>query len=173
MKKTFILITTVIASMFGSAVKAQDADKEIVKVYRWYNPIDANYVTVADGEYQDGQLLNWHYKDKTLLFFAYRNPGEGRIGVYSWYNPTTKDLASIAEDEYTDDQMLKMGYKDKHFQFYGISRRAATRCRYTAGSYPSIKTGLLSPKKVIQMPITKKATVIKHSSTMVSAAAAM
>ena len=127
MKKTFILITTVLASMFSREVKAQDVDKEIVKVYRWYNPIDANYVTVADGEYQDGQLLNWQYKDKTLMFFAYRNPGEGRVGVYSWYNPTTKDLTSIAEDEFSDDQMLKMGYKDKHFQFYALKTRGVNQ----------------------------------------------
>ncbi len=131
MKKTFILLTTVLASMFAREVKAQDAstsvEKEIVKVYRWYNPTDANYVTVADGEYQDGQLLNWHYKDKTLLFFAYRNPGADRVAVNSWYNPSTKDQASIAEDEYTDDQMIKMGYTDKHVQFYALTRHGANQ----------------------------------------------
>jgi len=127
MKKTFILLTTVLSSIFVSEVKAQDAttsiEKEIVKVYRWYNPVDANYVTVAETEYQEGQLLNWHYTDKTLLFFAYRNPGPDRVAVNSWYNPTTKDQASVAEDEYTDDQMLKMGYRDKHIQFYALTRR--------------------------------------------------
>lgn len=125
MKKSFFLFTTVVASLLVGEVKAQDAsiDKEIVKVYRWYNPVDANYVTIADGEYQDGQILNWHYKDKTLLFYAYRNPGEGRVAVYSWYNPTTKDQASVAEDERTDDQMIKMGYRDKHIQFYAMVRR--------------------------------------------------
>ncbi|MDI9319760.1 MAG: hypothetical protein QM530_04715 [Phycisphaerales bacterium] len=127
MKKTFILLTAVLASVFANEVKAQDAEKEIVKVYRWYSPIDASYRTVAEGENQDGQMLNWHYKDKTLMFFAYRNPGANRVAVNSWYNPTTKDYASIAEDEYTDDQMIKMGYSDKHVQFYASIRRGANQ----------------------------------------------
>ena len=81
-----ILATTCLlytSSVFATETKAQDAEKEIVKVYRWYNPTDANYLTVAEGEYQDGQLLNWHYKDKTLMFFAYRNPAADRVAVNS------------------------------------------------------------------------------------------
>ena len=127
MKKTFILLTTVLASVFATETKAQDAEKEIVKVYRWYSPTDASYRTVAEGENPDGQMLNWQYKDKTLMFFAYRNPGADRVAVNSWYNPTTKDYASIAEDEYTDDQMIKMGYSDKHVQFYAPTRRGANQ----------------------------------------------
>lgn len=122
MKKTFILITTVLASvfMFNTGFAQED---ELVRVYRWYNPNDQNYITVAEGEYQEGQMLNWKWKDKKPLFVAYRNPGAGRVAVNSWYNPTTKDYASIAEDEYTDDQMLKMGYANKHVQFYALTRR--------------------------------------------------
>jgi hypothetical protein len=127
MKKTFILLTTVLASVFATETKAQDAEKEIVKVYRWYSPTDASYRTVAEGENPDGQMLNWQYKDKTLMFFAYRNPGTDRVAVNSWYNPTTKDYASIAEDEFTDDQMIKLGYSDKHVQFYAPTRRGANQ----------------------------------------------
>ena len=122
MKKTFILVSTVLASfLIGNTCFAQT--DELVKVYLWYNPVDQNYVTVADGEYQDGQMLNWNWKDKTQLFVAYRNPGPGRLAVYSWYNPETKDFASIAEDEFNDDQMIKMGYTDKRLQFYALTRR--------------------------------------------------
>src|ERR1700743_2085999 len=107
MKRTFILITTVLASvLYGTKTYAQS--EELVGVWRWYNPEDNEYVTVAEGEYQDGQMLNWKWKDKTPLFTAYRTPGPGRVAVNSWWNPVTKDHASIAEDEYTDDQMLKM-----------------------------------------------------------------
>lgn len=127
MKKTFILVTTILASVFvANKGFAQDQeDAELVRVYRWYNPEDQNYITVADGEHQDGQMLNWKWKDKTLMFVAYRNPAPGRVAVYSWYNPDTKDYTSIAEDEFTDDQMMKMGYSAKHIQFYALTRRGA------------------------------------------------
>lgn len=122
MKRTFILITTVLAAvLFANKSLAQSED--LVRVFRWYNPEDNEFVTVADGEYQDGQMLNWKWKDKTLLFTAYRNPAPGRVAVYAWSNPVTKDHASIAEDEYTDDQMQKMGYTGKHIQFYALTRR--------------------------------------------------
>src|SRR6185437_458849 len=122
MKKSFILITTVLASILYTN-KSVAQDDELIKVYRWYNQVDDEYVTVADGEYQDGQMLNWKWKDKTGIFTAYRNAGPGRVAVYGWFNPQTKDHASIAEDEYTDDQMLKMGYTQKHLQFYALTRR--------------------------------------------------
>ena len=121
MKKTFILVTTVVSLLMSNIGFAQE--DELIRVYRWYNPKDMNYVTVADGEFQDGQLLNWNWKDKTELFSAYRNPGEGRVAVYRWYNPQSKDYVSIAEDEFTDDAMVKMGYTDKSLQFYALTRR--------------------------------------------------
>jgi len=122
MKKTFILITTVLASVLY-ANKGFSQSSELVNVYSWYNTEDKNFVTVVEGEYQDGQLLNWNWKDKKLMFVAYRNPGADRVAVYSWFNPVTKDQVSIAEDEYTDDQMLKMGYTGKKLQFYALTRR--------------------------------------------------
>lgn len=124
MKKTFILITAVLASVLY-ANKGFSQSSELVNVYSWYNTEDKNFVTVVEGEYQDGQLLNWNWKDKKLLFVAYRNPGADRVAVYSWMNPVTKDQISVAEDEYTDDQMLKMGYTGKKLQFYALTRRGA------------------------------------------------
>jgi len=124
MKKTFILITTVLASVFATNTVFAQND-ELVRVYRWYNPNDQNYVTVAEGEYQDGQMLNWGWKEKTLMFIGYRNAGPGRVAVNSWYNPDTKDYASISDDEFSDDQMIKMGYTNKHAQFYALTGRGA------------------------------------------------
>lgn len=122
MKRTFVLITTVLASvLFANNSFAQN--QELVRVYRWYNPDDKNFVTLAEGEYQEGQILNWGWKDKTLLFFAYRTPGPDRIAVNNWFNPTTKDYVSVAEDEFTDDQLIKMGYRDKRTQFYALTHR--------------------------------------------------
>lgn len=122
MKKAFILVTTVLVSVFSASNSFAQED-ELVRVYRWFNSADQNYVTVADGEFQEGQLLNWNWKDKTMMFTAYRNPAPDRVAVYRWYNPHTKDYASIAEDEFTDDNMIKMGYTDKSLQFYALTRR--------------------------------------------------
>ncbi len=125
MKKTLLLLSALVSGAFGiNAAQAQDrGNDELITVYRWYNTVDRTYETVAEGEYQDGQMLNWGWNDKTQIFIAYRNPGPNRVAVYSWINPTTKDQASMAEDEFTDDQMLKMGYTGKKLQFYAGTRR--------------------------------------------------
>src|SRR6185369_472723 len=98
-------------------------NSELVRVFRWFNAVDKNYVTVAEGEFQEGQMLNWGWRDKTLLFFAYRPPGPDRVGVNRWFHPVTKDFISIAEDEFSDDAMITSGYKDKVPQFYALTRR--------------------------------------------------
>jgi hypothetical protein len=122
MKKTSLLLVLILAAVLGAQSSyAQSA--ELVRVYRWYNTEDRNYVTVAEGEFQEGQMLNWKWRDKTQIFVAYRNPGPDRVAVYAWFNPLTKDRISVAEDEYTDDNMLKMGYTQKRLQFYAPIRR--------------------------------------------------
>lgn len=125
MKKTFVLISTVLAIMSGAQSFAQNSNDELINVYRWWNSEDRTFQTVAEGEYQEGQMLNWKWKDKTMLFVAYRSPAPDRVAVYSWRNPVTKDQASIAEDEFNDDQMIKMGYTGKKLQFYALTRRGA------------------------------------------------
>ena len=129
MKRTLILVTTVLAAiLFTTKTFAQD---DLVRVFRWYVPQDGQFVTVADGEYQDGQLINWGWSDKTLLFWAYRTPGPGREAVNGWMNPVTRAHIAVCEDEYTDDQLLKAGYTQKHLQFYALTRRGAnTVCVY-------------------------------------------
>lgn len=102
---------------------AQSENEDLVRIYRWLNVIDNNYVTLADGEIQEGQLLQWKYKDKTLLFYAYRTPGPDRVAVYRWTNPLTKDQVSVAEDEYSDADMQQKGYTSKSLQFYAPIRR--------------------------------------------------
>ena len=129
MKRKLILITTVLASIFLTTKSF--AQEDLVRVFRWYVAQDNQYVTVADGEYQDGQLINWGWSGKTLLFFAYRSPGPGRVAVYGWSNPVARTHITICEDEFTDDQMLKWGYTQKHLQFYALTRRGAnTVCVY-------------------------------------------
>lgn len=127
MNKNLLFIPALLAGIFlANLSHAQDND-EMIPVYRWYSKVDRNFVTLAEGEYQEGQLLNWHYTDKTLLFYAFREPGPNRVAVYRWFNPTTKDIISVAEDEFSDDQMLKMGYKEKSIQFYAPIRRDVNR----------------------------------------------
>lgn len=122
MKRTFVLFTTVLASVLFANKGFAQSD-ELVTIYRWYNAVDRDYVTVTEDEFQEGQLLNWGWQNKTALFTAYKNPGPDRVAVNSWFNPVTKDRASIAEDEFTDDQMIKMGYSNKKHQFYALTRR--------------------------------------------------
>ncbi len=129
MKRTIVLITTVLACiLLTSKTYAQE---DLVRVFRWFVPQDNQFVTVADGEYQDGQLINWGWSGKTLLFFAYRSPGPGRVAVYGWSNPVSRAHITICEDEFSDDQMLKWGYTSKHLQFYALTRRGPnTVCVY-------------------------------------------
>jgi len=125
MKKTLLLISALMASAAGiNNAQAQDrGNEELINVFQWYNTVDHTFETVAEGEYQDGQMINWGWEDKHLLFVAYRNPGPNRVAVYSWFNQITKDQVSLAEDEFTDDQMVKAGYSGKKLQFYGGTRR--------------------------------------------------
>jgi hypothetical protein len=147
MKKTLFFMSAIIAGMFfGNTVKAQQSD-DMVAVYRWYSPTDRDYITVAEGEYQEGQLLNWKYKDKTLLFYAFREPGPNRVAVYRWYNPVTKDVASIADDEFTTDDMLKMGYKDKKLQYYVPVRRGENRVAVYRWYIPKTKDWVTIPEE--------------------------
>lgn len=129
MKRTIVLVTTIFAVIFLS--NTSFAQEDLVRVFRWYIPQDKDYVTVVDGEYQDGQLISWGWSDKTLVFWAYRNPGPNRVAVYGWNNPVARTHISVAEDEFSDDQMLKMGYTQKHLQFYALTRRGPnTMCIY-------------------------------------------
>lgn len=115
----------VLASLFFMTGKEAFAqyDDDMVKVYRWYSSVDRNYVTLAEGEIQEGQLLQWKYKDKTLLFFAYKTPGPNRVAVYRWTNPVTKDQVSVAGDFVPDADMMQQGYTLKTLQFYAPIRR--------------------------------------------------
>jgi len=129
MRKTTILFTALLAAILFT--NTSFAQEDLIRVFRWYIPTDAQYVTVAEGEYQDGQLINWGWNQKTLIFWAYRNPGPGRVAVYGWTNPISRAHISVCEDEFTDDDMLKNGYSQKHLQFYALTRRGAnTVCIY-------------------------------------------
>lgn len=123
MRKAFYSILALLALIsVGSKAFAQDQD--IIRVYRWLNTVDNNYITLADGEIQEGQLLQWKYKEKTFLFYAYKTPGPDRVAVYRWTNPVTKDQCSIAEDEFTDNDMQQKGYTLKSLQYFAPIRRA-------------------------------------------------
>lgn len=146
MKRSIVLLSALAGMFIGSSVFAQ-RNPELIAVYRWYNPTDKTYITLAENEFQEGQLLNWNYKDKTLLFYAFRDPGVNRVAVYSWFNPVTKDQISVAEDEYTDDQMLKMGYEGKKLQFYVSSVRMPNRVEVYRWYIPKTKDWVTMPEE--------------------------
>ncbi len=140
-------MSALIAGMFfGNKVQAQESE-DMVAVYRWYSPVDRDFITLAEGEYQEGQLLNWKYNQKTLLFFAYREPGPNRVAVYRWFNPTTKDIVSVAEDEFSRDHMIKMGYKEDHIQYYAPVRRGENRVAVYRWYIPKTKDWVTVPEE--------------------------
>ncbi len=121
-KGIFSLVILACFVLMHSNVMAQ-FDNDMVRVYRWYSSVDKNYVTLAEGEIQEGQLLQWKYKDKTMLFYGYKTPGPDRVAVYRWTNPVTKDQVSVAEDFMRDAEMMQQGYTLKSLQFYAPIRR--------------------------------------------------
>jgi hypothetical protein len=123
-KSLFGIVALLVLVLISNLASAQRENEDLIRVYRWLNTVDNNYVTLADGEFQEGQLLQWKYKEKTLLFYAYKTPGPDRVAVYRWTNPVTKDQTSIAEDEVSDSDMMQKGYTLKSLQFYAPIRRA-------------------------------------------------
>ncbi len=125
MKKVLLTLAIIAGGFITNQVQAQsNTNDDLIKIYRWFSTVDNNFVTLADGEIQEGQLLLWKYKDKTFLFYGYKTPGADRVAVYRWTHPETKDQVSIAEDEDTDGDMIQKGYTNKTLQFYAPVRRA-------------------------------------------------
>jgi hypothetical protein len=126
MKKVLLALALTAGILVSGSLQAQsNMSEDLVRVYRWFSPVDNNFVTLADGEIQEGQLLLWKYRDKTFLFYGYKTPGADRVAVYRWTHPETKDQVSIAEDEETDGNMIQKGYTNKTLQFYAPIRRAS------------------------------------------------
>ncbi len=123
MKKVLATLLCLTVYMMNSSVFAQVVNDDLVRVFKWYNSRDGESVVLAEGEIQEGQLLQWLYKDKQFVFYAYKTPGVDRVAVYRWTNPTTKDQVSIAEDEAKDSDMMQRGYTLKSLQFYAPIRR--------------------------------------------------
>jgi hypothetical protein len=110
MRKVIFNLVAILAMIsLGNTAFAQYKDDDMVRIYRWLSN-NNEFVTLAEGEIQEGQLLQWHYKEKTFLFYAYKTPSSDRVAVYRWTNPVTNDQVSIAEDELTDSDMNLKGY---------------------------------------------------------------
>jgi hypothetical protein len=124
MKKVFMTLAAIASFGIANTANAQEVNNELIRVNRWFSAVDNNFITLAEGEIQEGQLLQWKYKDKTFLFYAYKTPGADRVAVYRWTNPVTKDQVSIAEDETKDSDMMQKGYTLKSLQFYAPIRRS-------------------------------------------------
>ena len=123
MKKAILSLMIIASFVLMNINTYAQYDDDMVRVYRWYSSVDKNYVTLAEGEIQEGQLLQWKYKEKTLLFYGYKSPGPDRVAVYRWTNPVTKDQVSVAEDFIPDAEMMQQGYTLKSLQFYAPIRR--------------------------------------------------
>ncbi len=124
MKKVFLTLVALVAICIANNANAQEVNNDLIRVNRWFSAVDNNFITIAEGEIQEGQLLQWKYKDKTFLYYGYKTPGPDRVAVYRWTNPVTKDQVSIAEDETKDSDMMQKGYTLKSLQFYAPIRRS-------------------------------------------------
>lgn len=100
------------------ALTTHAQQKGLIPIYRYFIPADSSYVTEAGNE---DNASSW--TDKKLLFYAYSEPGAGRLPIYSWYNGEKRRYVSIAEDEWSDEQMNKKGYTGKRLQFYALTQK--------------------------------------------------
>jgi hypothetical protein len=71
----------------------------------------------------------------------------------------------MAEDEFTDDQMIKMGYTGKKIQFYALTRRGPNTIAVYRWKIDRNDDWVNVLKKAILMPISRKATSARHSSS--------
>ena len=109
-----------------SAYKSRPNDPNATAVNRWVMPNCAASIVIAEHEIPDATLLNWGYKSKQFLFFAYQNkPNTGDfVAVNRWINakpqgdPCRDFTLTVAETELTDAQLRSWGYSEKRLQFY-------------------------------------------------------
>jgi len=100
-------------------------------VNRWEMPNCKEFIIIAEHELTDAQLMSWGYKNKTFLFYAFKNPPPqaGYVAVNRWVNALPKGnncrdfTLSVAEFELTDEQLISWGYSDKKTQFYVMDSR--------------------------------------------------
>src|SRR5690606_30303248 len=92
-----------------------------VAVNSWFNPITKDYISIAEDEFNDDQMMKMGYSSKHLQYYASKNRGPNTIPVYRWHIGKTNDWVTVAEEGNTD-AYLKKGYRMKTFQYYGIPR---------------------------------------------------
>lgn len=110
------------ATIVSELVNNPEPGKDLVAVYRWYDPGHKTFITATENECSKNESTKVG-TDKKLLFYAYTQPGANRVPVYGWHNPGTHNYITFAESEWTDEQMMKKGYTGKHIQFYALNRK--------------------------------------------------
>ena len=108
------------------AYTSRPAGSSSTAVYRWEMGSCKEFILIAEHELTDQQLISWGYKNKELLFYAYRTrPTTGSFEAVSrWVNTlpqgnNCRDFTlSVAEHELTDAQLTSWGYTNKMVQFY-------------------------------------------------------
>jgi hypothetical protein len=108
------------------AYATRPADIDIIAVNRWEMGSCREFIILAEHEGTDQQFISWGYKNKQLLFYAYRTrPRTGSfVAVNRWVNTlpqgnNCRDFTlSVADHELTDAQLTSWGYTNKLVQFY-------------------------------------------------------
>src|SRR5690606_28049330 len=93
-----------------------------VAVYKWYNLTTKDFVSLAEDEFTDDQMLKMGYTNKKLQYYAPIRRDVNRVAVYRWYIPKFRDWITIPEEGDTEELSKRKGYKYKTFQYYGIKR---------------------------------------------------
>ncbi len=98
----------------------------VAVVNRWEMGTCKEFILIAEHEISDAQMMQWGYKNKQFLFYAYKSkPASGNyVAVSRWVNalssgsPCRDFTLSIGEHEITDSDLKSLGYSNKTVQFY-------------------------------------------------------
>jgi len=108
------------------AFLTRPAGNNVAVVNRWEMPYCKDFILIAEHEISDAKMIEFGYKNKQFVFYAYRTkPASGAfVAVNRWVNAlpagnSCKDFTlSIAEHELTHQQLTSFGYTSKMVQFY-------------------------------------------------------
>jgi len=116
---------------------------EMVANYRWWHPVDKDWVDVPAGSIPDATMTASGYRDKTFQYYAFPTQRAGTVAVYRWWHPSDKDWITIRDGEISDTQMQAYGYQSKTLLFYAFPAQSSTESGYTTLGTP--QKSVLSP----------------------------
>ena len=112
------LVARVFANCPSTPTPTTAVDSPAIAVYRWFNAVELDWVTIPEGVQADSVWNSWGYANKTFLFYAWTQPFKNSVAVYRWYHPGDKDWVTIPDGSIDDAVVISYGYQNKTFLFY-------------------------------------------------------